>query len=248
MSTTSAPLLSVVTAVHPRDSHYLEDAYRSISGQSEQRWEWVIQEDGGRSELSHWSGRDARISYSANHAQLGVAATRNLACFRARGPILRNLDADDMLATDDVIEYTVGVFSRQDVDYMVGPMVDLLEDGTTRVFEEHLVSGPIKPGVLFAAWRERSRFGVVHPTSLAIRTSVFARYGPYPAVFHGEDTAMLLPVSQVCTGWFADRPVSIHRKRSSSLTGSLTTEGSIMLQVVRDFTERRSLQMADRHD
>lgn len=248
MTNTNLPLLSVVTAAHPRDRRFLEDAYRSLDEQTERRWEWVIQEDGGRSDLSRWATRDDRISYASNGQQLGVAATRNLACFRAKASILRNLDCDDMLASTEVVGYTLETFESRNIDYLVGPMLDLSEDGSVKSFDEVLAAGPINPGVLFEAWCRRGRNGVVHPTSLAIRSSAFARFGPYPAVFHGEDTAFLLPLSQVCAGWFADRPVAIHRKRASSLTGSFTAEGSGMLELVRDFTEKKSLEMVNRHD
>lgn len=206
-------------------------------------WEWVIQEDGADNMLAHWGGRDRRIHHHATGCA-GVAATRNAAARRARGAVLRNLDADDMLASGEVLAHTVEVFARHDIAWMVGPVIDLLEDGTRRPFQEVLSAGRIPKGTLLPLWEARDRSMPVHPTSLSMRREVFEEFGPYPEVPYGEDTAFLLPLSQVRDGWFSSVPLALHRKRGDSMTGRLTDDDRRVLDDTRENTARKAREVA----
>lgn len=213
------PRISILMACAPSDAALAERAVASVLSQDLTDWELLICEDGPTTKTAGIANLDERIVWSNTHIAAGPAVTRNLASTLASSPILRNLDADDQVADPGVLRATVDVFdSRPDVAYVVGPMIDLLEDGTQRSFPDVLEPGDIQPGVLYDGWERQHHFGLVHPTSMAIRTSIFHRYGGYPGLPSSEDTALLLPVSMLHTGYFMSRPVTLHAKRSGSIT------------------------------
>ena len=241
---TTAPLVSVVTAVHVRDVGFLAAARESLDSQTLVDWEWLVQGDGVRDELAWLDGADPRIRVDTSTAALGPARARNAAVARSRAPFVRNLDADDMLASPTVLEGTLALLSDPTVGFVVGPVVDLLPDGTRRPFEDVLPSGRIPAGTLYPMWEQMGRVLPVHPTAVTVRRDVLDRFGGYPDFPHGEDTAFLIPASQVVDGWFTDFPLALHRKRPDSMTGRLDEAGRMQLGLTRDETARRARELA----
>lgn len=93
-------LVSVITPVFPPTASYLPEAYRSLLAQrlpDGWAWEWLVQVDGEPDSISELlPGGDSRIHLEAGKHG-GPAVARNLALARARGPLVKVLDADDML-------------------------------------------------------------------------------------------------------------------------------------------------------
>jgi len=210
-------VISVITAALAADIQFADRLRDSVLQQTGADWEWVVQEDGP---TTAWEAlaSDPRVKVGNHPTAIGPAAARNLAIARTSGDIVRNVDADDEL-TGGVLAYTASVFrDHPEVDYLVGPIVDVLDDGAERQFAEVLDPGAISPGTLYQQWLQRAYFGAVHPTAMAARKSVIVKYGGYSALPVSEDTALLLALSQQTTGWFADRPLARHRKRAGSIT------------------------------
>lgn len=227
--------ISIVTACAPQDVGFLAGAYESLRSQTFTNWEWVLQEDGEQTIPSEFVTQDKRISYRANGQRLGVAITRNKAIFRSRMEVIRNLDADDELANETTLERTIRCYAQPKVTYSVGAMIDILEDGSIRQFQDRIAEGFIEPGSLFDGWLTNNFFGLVHPTSVSFRRSMVMKYGPYPALEVSEDTAFLLPISQAEWGWFDSEPVTRHRKRAASITGSSGHRSDEEVQQARQF-------------
>jgi len=237
--------ISDVNAVHPRDAGFLADAHRSLVSQSMPYWEWLLQGDGDVSaEAERLSRLDPRVRPAMCPPGSGVAVTRNAAVARATASVVRNLDADDMVASPEVLERTLGLFGDVSVGFVLGPVLDVLADGTVRPFAEVLDSGRIPAGTLYPMWEEADRVLPAHPTALAVRRGIIDAHGGYPLVPHGEDTAFLLPMSQTADGWFADFPVALHRKREGSMTARLTAADRMTLGRTRDETARRARELA----
>ncbi|MEO6886585.1 MAG: glycosyltransferase family 2 protein [Jatrophihabitantaceae bacterium] len=214
------PLISVVTAVGPDDEKYLPTLVDSLKMQRLDDWELVISADGPTTAGRAYAQDDQRITWLNSATQNGPAAARNLALPTVRSPIFRNLDADDWLAGPDVLERTLAAFDHPNIDFVVGPTIDVLADGTERTFEGALRPGRIESGVLYQGWLANNHIGLVHPTTMAVRTSTLWTYGGYPALPSSEDTALLLRISQRTSGWLLDRPVTKHRQRAGSITST----------------------------
>lgn len=105
-------IVSIITPVDVNRIDYLEDAARSISLldiPSSYRIQWCLQIDGKRcleveklvnylrKKLYNSLNYDV-LDVESNTYSVGAAAARNLAASRAKGTILKMLDADDMLS------------------------------------------------------------------------------------------------------------------------------------------------------
>ncbi|MBC9733841.1 glycosyltransferase family 2 protein [Nocardioides marmotae] len=215
------PTISVITACAAADVTYLQDAYDSLTSQTDVDWEWILVEDGPTEDAKRFARGDERVIWLNLPKSAGPANARNLGAAAASSQLLRTLDADDFLASPDTLAATVAVFqSHPEVAYVVGPMIDLMPDGERRSFPETLASGLIPTRRLYEGWKLNNYFGLAHPTSLAIRRSVFLECGGYPGLSSSEDTALLLPVSMTRLGYFLDAPVTVHRKRPGSITAT----------------------------
>src|SRR5882757_594143 len=93
-------LISVITPVFEVGHLHLAEAYESLLTQEMPEgwaWEWCVQEDGNSGVPGKCLPTDApRVSYATGLAgRAGVA--RTMALHRAKGQVVRNLDADDLL-------------------------------------------------------------------------------------------------------------------------------------------------------
>lgn len=92
--------VSIITAAYGPKADYLDEAMRSVLAQNMPNgweFEWIVQEDGTDPQLADTFANVPNIRYAANHAQVGTAATRNLALSRATGELVQVLDHDDIL-------------------------------------------------------------------------------------------------------------------------------------------------------
>jgi len=233
------PQISIVTACSIADLQFLERLYHSLKKQDLSEWEWLLQIDGVTDSSLDLFLSDSRVLVEYNRAQYGVAITRNRAIFRSCGEVIRNLDADDWLASDDVLSRTTNIFKHDLVQYSAGSLVDVLEDGNTRKFNDSIIGGLITPGTLVDGWLSNDYFGLIHPTSISFRKSLVYKYGPYPALSVSEDSAFILPISEIEWGWFDPTPVAYHSKRSVSITGSLSEFEIQQMSSTRTFITER---------
>src|SRR3954469_23824649 len=92
-------IVSVITAAHVRSVPYLLDAYASLVAQelpAGWSWEWLLQEDGQTGAIAAAVPDDPRIRAGSARPG-GPGVTRTMAMARAKGALVRNLDADDKL-------------------------------------------------------------------------------------------------------------------------------------------------------
>jgi O-antigen biosynthesis protein len=107
--------LSVVTCLHAPGNRYIGDAARSLAAQTLQGFEWVILENHGGSvgcapELVAPSFARVRLHRAPADLE-GIGALKRHANLLARGELLVELDADDLLAPD-ALEQTLDAFER----------------------------------------------------------------------------------------------------------------------------------------
>lgn len=97
------PLISVVMPVYNTDAVELEEAIRSVLGQSYANWELCISDDASshahvREILDRWSAQDGRIKTAFRLERGGISHNANTALALATGEYVCFLDHDDTLA------------------------------------------------------------------------------------------------------------------------------------------------------
>jgi glycosyltransferase involved in cell wall biosynthesis len=98
MSPAKSPLVSVIIPTRNRKC-LLDEAVRSVIGQTVADWELIVvndaSTDGTDSAVADWIRRDARISMINNTVASGGSAARNAGIGRAAGEFIAFLDDDD---------------------------------------------------------------------------------------------------------------------------------------------------------
>jgi glycosyltransferase involved in cell wall biosynthesis len=222
------PLVSVITPVLPAHSAWLPDTWHSLRQQEAEEeypwdWEWLVQRD-GQDPLQEPLPDDSRIRQKANPVAFGPAPARTLALARARGSLVKVLDADDQL-TPGQLAREVAVFRRHpEVGWLTAAALDLLPDGRCIASGWEAPEGAIPIGWLADWWRQHGRRLPVHPASLCVRSELLRALGGWMALPASEDTGLLLALNAVAKGWHLGQTGLLYRKWPSQLTASYLLE------------------------
>jgi glycosyltransferase involved in cell wall biosynthesis len=195
--------LSIITAAYAPLATYLQETIESVVTQklpSGWELEWVIQEDGARPELADQLNGLPRVSYAANEAQTGIAATRNLALTRATGDIVQVLDHDDVLLPG-ALEALLPHFSDSGIHWVVGQADDLLPDNTRRGYESALPFGTIAAGEVNNWAVSHDGNWPIHCAGLLLRTPLVRAFGGWGGVPVDDDVIMFSAVSECAAGF-----------------------------------------------
>ncbi len=132
-----ANIVSVITPVHGPSARYLADAHTSLLKQEMPPgwdWEWIIQEDGQGTEVRPYVPEGPRISFDqGRQGRAGMARTMALA--RARGDLVKVLDADDVLTPSALHRDIRFLTEQRDIAWTTSRVLDLMPDGSTVGFE-----------------------------------------------------------------------------------------------------------------
>jgi glycosyltransferase involved in cell wall biosynthesis len=197
------PLLSVLTAAYAPVASFLPQTAASILDQQlPPGWEleWIVQEDGNSPELGSWLGPVERVRYGANHAQLGVAVTRNVALSRARGDLIQLLDHDDLLLPG-ALETLVPRFAEHPIHWTIGQADDLLPDGSRRGFPPALPFGIVEPGTVNTWAEQHDANWPIHCAALMVRASTLRALGGWAASPADDDIVMFSALWELTSGF-----------------------------------------------
>ncbi|MGG7570022.1 glycosyltransferase family 2 protein [Streptomyces sirii] len=209
--------ISVITAVHEGGHHFIGDTYESLREQKlpdDWQWEWCVQEDGTSGIPGNSLPSDPRITYGTG-LRARIAVTRTHALARARGELIRTLDADDVLLPG-ALERDIETLER--VPWCVSACIDLHEDGRTAPGPCDPVGGTLEPGRFYHEVLER-RLSVQATTFAAHRRLVMA-LGGWQALSGAETVALLLAAEAVAPGEFIAEPSVFYRKHPHQTTAS----------------------------
>lgn len=219
---TTDRVISVLTPVHPPAAVYLGDAFASLVQQklpAGWSWEWVVQEDGDSGRIGAFLPDDRRVSFRAG-SRGGAAIARNLGLSRARGDLVKVLDADDQIAPGALARDVLILGSRPEVAWTTSRVLDLMPDGSTRTFEHDPSQGLIHRGAVLHHWLAHDYRAQVHPATLCIRRDLLLMLGGWMALPGSEDTGLLMALNAVSTGYFLEEVGLLYRKWSGQTTAS----------------------------
>lgn len=220
MTVAPTQTISVLTAVHAPGAHYLPDAYKSLLAQELPpgwAWEWIVQEDGESTDVEPHVPDDARVSFGQGRSGRAAMA-RMLGLARARGEIVKVLDADDQLPPGTLARDIDTLQRRPDIGWATSRVLDLLPDGSTVGFEGDPPEGELARGSVLEYWQTHDFRAPVHPATLAVRRDLLLALGGWMALPASEDTGLLLALSAVSTGWFHAETGLFYRKWPGQVT------------------------------
>jgi glycosyltransferase involved in cell wall biosynthesis len=216
------PTYSLITAVLDGHHEHLPEAYESLRAQDLPEgwdWEWIVREDGATGRPLSVLPSDPRIS-SSTGARGRAATARTLALGRARGVVVRALDADDLLTDGALLRDLEALREHPEVGWCLSPTTDLLPDGTQRPGELVAGRGHVQPGYFLDA-RDRINLLSVAGSALCAYADLIRAVGGWPAVPANDDVALLLAVGEVSAGWMIDKPSLLYRRWQGNTTEAL---------------------------
>ena len=215
---------SLITSVHPDKMQWLVDCARSVLTQRlPEGWElqWLLMVDGGGPQsgervLAQLQGLpNLHAAYVGSLSrQRGIACARNLALSQACGELIRALDADDELPEDVLIHDIEAMEAHPEALWCASSCYNLDKDGNLDGWLDP-PAGWIARGQLGVWWEGRGQRGEheepevlpVHPISFCVRAAWLRALGGWMGVAPGgEETGLVLALSEIGPGWFIDQP------------------------------------------
>ncbi|MCW8159135.1 glycosyltransferase family 2 protein [Stutzerimonas stutzeri] len=133
------PLVSIVMPLY-NAMPYFESSVASVLAQSYECWELLIVDDcstdGCGQQAVQYASGDSRIKYFRNAANLGVAASRNIALQNAVGYFIAFLDSDDRWEPDKL---------EKQVRFMISRSLSITYCSYARFSENGLFLGVVNP-------------------------------------------------------------------------------------------------------
>lgn len=234
------PILSIITAATASNSTYLRGTIASVQIQTlPAGWdlEWIVQEDGASPSLAHLFEPVEFVRYDSNGAQLGIAATRNLALARAAGDLIQVLDSDDVLLTE-ALSTLIPMFEDYRINWAVGQADDLMPDGSRVEWKSALPYGIVHAGVVNRWAADHGGNWPIHCAGLMLRAIPLRAIGGWVGLPGDEDIAMFAALSEISDGYNVDGVTWLYRQHPRQITKSKTTAH------LSDICRRLALQRA----
>ena len=237
-------VLSVITPIYAPAATYLSEAYESLVAQRlPDGWdlEWLVQEDSETGSIEKLLPKnDPRIRLGTGRHG-GPEVARNLALARARGSIVKVLDADDMLCPDALSRDIKILSEHPDVIWTTSRVIDLLPDGSTVGFDYDPPEGKLTGADVFRHWREHEYRASVHPATLCVRRRELLALGGWMALPASGDTGLLISLSVVSNGYFISEAGLYYRKWPEQVTGQTAhthpVERAARMKLIEDRAE-----------
>ena len=233
------PFVSIIMPVFNAE-RTLSTALRSIMGQTHERWELVLIDDGSRDATLATARRhaDPRIKVIEGGANLGLAVRLNQAIGLSHGDYIARMDADDIAYPERIATQVAFMLTHPECD-LVGSALLVFDD--TGVIKGKLKLRTKHDEICASPW---SGFALPHPTWLGKR-DWFERFGYRPEYKTTQDQDLLLRsfresrfacIDQILLGYRQDR-----RRLKKLLAGRLNFARSITIEAARQGAWRASL-------
>jgi len=181
-----SPKVSVIMSVY-NGMPFLEEAVKSVLGQTYKNFEFIIIDDASTDESWNYLQklRDKRVKITKNEKNMGLAASLNIALKRAQGDYVARMDADDV---------SLPKRFQVQIEYMqLNPLVDMCGTWVDLIDKEGNVLGEKKYPTTNKAIKKSLVYysPIVHPT-LIIKSNVLRQLNGYNPKFDmAEDYELL---------------------------------------------------------
>lgn len=236
------PRVSVIIPAFNAEEH-LEQALRSVEGQSYDDWEIVVCDDcstDGTAELARAFG--GRVTVVRTEANSGPGAARNLAILHSRGELLAFLDADDYWLPA-YLERQVALYdSAENVGIVACNAALLRPDGFREQTYMEVVRSPAE-----VTLRRLLCSNPIFVSALVPRRVVDEVGGFCPDLARGQDFDLWLRIVERGYRVVATREVlAVHRVGGRSWTSNVQATFHYSQQTYRRALERGNLSSRER--
>lgn len=245
----SEPLVSVCIPAY-NSGRWIAECVASALGQTYANLEVLVADNGSSDDTAAIvrSFDDPRLSFELNVDEVGMVANHNWLARRARGPLIKFLHADDMLAPTAVERLVEVALLSERVGFVFAPRRVALEwedeDAALAWVASygslHKGFGPLEavnPGrTLFERWLPRAlaerdfENWVGEPSSVLLRRAALERVGLLnPRLSMLMDAEIWLRLLFFFDAGFVDEELSIYRHHTGSMTSDLAVSGASWL-------------------
>jgi len=236
------PTVSIITALADRPAPRLPEIHAVLAAAPD-AWEWLLQLDGdgdGPRTLPPAITGDPRVAVERNGRQLGIAATRNRALARARGPLLLNVDSDD-LPREAALSALAPEFADPSLGLAFGDWVEHWPDREAWTSSVRFAPGRVAPGTLSRIWGEE-RWVPMHLAGAMWRTDAVLAAGGWTATVGGCDIGLMLGVDAAWASAYVPVTTFTYFHHHEQVTASRAWQAQFELDM--RFLERRRRALA----
>ncbi len=236
------PTVSIITALADRPAPRLSEIYAVLAAAPD-AWEWLLQLDGDGERphaLPPAITDDPRVAVERNGRQLGIAATRNRALARARGPLLLNVDSDD-LPRGAALSALTPEFADPSLGLAFGDWVEHWPDREPWTSSVRFAPGRVAPGTLSRIWGEE-RWVPMHLAGAMWRTDAVLAAGGWTATVGGCDIGLMLGVDAAWASAYVPVTTFDYFHHHEQVTASRAWQAQFELDM--RFLERRRRALA----
>ncbi|RYE38330.1 MAG: glycosyltransferase, partial [Sphingobacteriales bacterium] len=169
--------ITIITVVY-NAAQYLRDCIESILAQKYPHVEYILI-DGASTDHSFLIAQEYKdkITILISEPDKGMYDALNKGINLATGDVIGILNADDMLATNEVLSQVAAKFQSTNVEGLYGDLNYVAPNDVTKV-QRKWKSAPAKPSDLGLGWMP------AHPT-LYLKANLFKKFGGY-SLNHGS--------------------------------------------------------------
>lgn len=208
------PRLSIITAAYAPLADFIGETVASVQDQElPDGWdlEWLVQEDGTDPRLGDELAPLPHVSYEANNAHTGIAATRNQALSRATGDLVQILDHDDVLLPGAILN-VVQHFDDPSIHWAVGQADDLMPGGERITYESALPFGRVPSGTVNDWAIKHDANWPIHCAGLTMRTQLVRILGGWAGCPVDDDIILFSALSEIADGYNEPATTWLYRR------------------------------------
>ncbi len=214
----SDPIISVVMPVF-NSQGFLEEAVRSILGQSYTDFELLVIDDSSTDDSYRIAEKiskiDSRVRVLRNKYKKGIVGALNFGLANSKGKYIARMDSDD-ISRRDRFEKQVNLLDRNPSIALVGTAYAPFNENGIRTIIKHPETS------IEIAWKYLFDSFFCHP-SVMFRSCVIGEVGSYPEQV-AEDYAFFSEIVQKRRCWNLQEPLLNYREHSTNLSISKKME------------------------
>ena len=234
MTQSANPKVSIIMSVY-NGERFLDEAIRSILGQSYQDYKFLIMDDGSTDstpEILEKYSRDPRIKIVVQENR-GLTASLNTLISLAKGGYIARMDADDISLPDRI---------QKQVDYLDNkPEVGVVGTGKWNISaDDSIIDGICLPDdhQFIVSYLKKGVNPITHGTIMFRKSLAGIIEGPYRFTY-GQDFDFSLRLSEVTKLGFVEEPLYRFRISSQSISSRIMSIRHLQKKLQMDFYKRR---------